>query len=397
MPVAATAEELLEQVELGHDDLAALTRDLDRRLVETVEEIERRYQAGEQLFPVVDFADVQAGAVSQEARQQIADRGCLVVRNTFSRSQAEAWDAELADYLDRNDFERVLFEKYPQMTNASKIWPIYWSRPQIEARQHDNMALVRRFVNGFWRHRSEGIDWLDPDADIGYAYRVRRRRPGVEAAGLDAHCDAPSSLGWTLPENQAVFASLLRGGWEGYDPWDAAHRTSVDPASTVVSSVFRTFQGWTALSEMQPRDGVLRVLPILPAVGCRLVRNLAGEMGVLGEPPRPAPSRDRPDATLSRAMVPIPAIAPGDTVWWHSDLFHSVDPAANDTRWGNVMYIGSAPRCPRNDAYRPSMYPRFVDGVSPIDFPDDRFEVSFEGRATPDDLDRRGRAQFGVD
>jgi hypothetical protein len=43
------------------------------------------------------------------------------------------------------------------------------------------------------------------------------------------------------------------------------------------------------------------------------------------------------------------------------------------------------------------MYPRFLAGVSPIDFPDDSFEADFEGRATAADLDATGRAQFGID
>jgi hypothetical protein len=94
--------------------------------------------------------------------------------------------------------------------------------------------------------------------------------------------------------------------------------------------------------------------------------------------------------------VPIPAVAPGDTVWWHGDLYHSVGDAANDSRWGNVMYIGAAPRCPRNDAYRVSLLDRFERGASPVDFPSDDFEVDFAGRATVADLNAIGRAQFGL-
>ena len=94
--------------------------------------------------------------------------------------------------------------------------------------------------------------------------------------------------------------------------------------------------------------------------------------------------------------MPIPAVGPGDTVWWHGDLYHSVADAANDTRWGNVMYIGAAPRCPRNDLYRADMFDRFARGASPLDFPAEDFEVEFEGRATPDDLTPLGREQFGL-
>jgi Gig2-like len=125
------------------------------------------------------------------------------------------------------------------------------------------------------------------------------------------------------------------------------------------------------------------------------VHGLAGELGLLGEPV-PAPPRDSGDELLERALVPIPVVAPGDTVWWHGDLYNMVGEAANDSRWGNVMYIGAAPRCPRNDAYRATAFDRFARGASPVDFPADDFEVEFEGRATVADLNDEGRAQLGI-
>ena len=73
-----------------------------------------------------------------------------------------------------------------------------------------------------------------------------------------------------------------------------------------------------------------------------------------------------------------------------------VGDATNDTRWGNVMYIGAAPSCPRNDIYRATLLDRFVRGASPVDFPSDDFEVDFLGRATIADLDDIGRAQVGL-
>ena len=143
----------------------------------------------------------------------------------------------------------------------------------------------------------------------------------------------------------------------------------VEVESPVGSTVFRTFQGWTALSDMQPADGVLHVAPV-PVGG-----------GVPAGPrdrrrARPATAnrcphrvRDRGDELVERALVPIPAVAPGDTVWWHGDLYHSVADAANDTRWGNVMYIGVAPRCARNDAYGLDHFDRFVRGAQPARLP----------------------------
>ena len=189
---------------------------------------------------------------------------------------------------------------------------------------------------------------------------------------------------------------MLAGYPQRYDPWDAAHRTSEFVDSPESSTVFRAFQGWTALSEMQPCDGVLHLATVPRAAAYLLVKGIADELGLEAEP-TPAPRRARPDELVLSALTPIPAVEPGDTVWWHGDLFHSVADASNDTRWGNVLYIGSAPRCTRNDVYTGSILDRFDRGASPLDFPAEDFETGFTGRAGRDDLTALGRRQFGLE
>jgi hypothetical protein len=392
---ASTPHELLDRLGIGTQDVAELLAELTAAMDRQVTEIEARLRAGEPPFPVVEFDAVRADRVSEAERDAIRSSGCVVLRGTFERAEAEAWDAELGAYVEHNRFRARLLEKHPGTAEASRIWPVYWSRPQVAARQHDRMAAARRFLNGLWTFESSGTRWFDPEHDIGYPDRVRRREPGAVSKGLAMHADAPAVGGWRIAENQAVFAPLLTGGLAAHDAFAAAYRTGVRVESPVGCTVFRTFQGWTALSEMRPDDGVLHVVPIPAAVGYRLVHGLAGELGLLGEPVA-APRRDAADDLLTRALVPIPPVEPGDTVWWHGDLYHSVADATNDARWGNVMYIGAAPRCPRNDVYRSTAFDRFARGASPIDFPADDFEVDFTGRATVDDLNARGRAQFGL-
>ena len=63
---------------------------------------------------------------------------------------------------------------------------------------------------------------------------------------------------------QQHFRHLFNGDFAAYDPWDASHRTEAAqyPGSTMCSA-FRTFQGWTALSEMKHDQGVLHTVPIV--------------------------------------------------------------------------------------------------------------------------------------
>lgn len=386
--------ELLDRVGLTRDRVGELFATATERMTAEVEAVLAEFEAGHAV-PEIDAAEVLADQVSDELRSRVRRRGCAVIRGTFPVELAEQWDRSVADYLERNRFVEMREERYADVTGHSKIWGVYWSKPQIEARQHASMDATRRFLNSFWRHESGGQRWLDPDRDIGYPDRLRRRAPGVPARGLPPHSDAVSSGGWRLRENELVFGPLFAGDFDAYDPWDAAHRTTAEQASAAPSSIFRTFQGWTALSEMRPEDGVLHLIPIPTAAAYMFLRGVAGELGLLGGDPEAAPVRFQADDLLLRALVPIPAVRPGDTVWWHGDLIHSVADASNDERWGNVLYIGAAPGCDRNDAYQASMYERFVSGRSPVDFPAEDFEVDFVDRAGPDDLDAVGRRLFG--
>jgi hypothetical protein len=47
------------------------------------------------VWPVIEYADIEAGTVSAEAVELVHRRGCAVVRGTFAREQALAWDREI--------------------------------------------------------------------------------------------------------------------------------------------------------------------------------------------------------------------------------------------------------------------------------------------------------------
>ena len=90
-----------------------------------------------------------------------------------------------------------------------------------------------------------------PTTSSLYPDRIRRRPKGADSAGLGTHLD-PGTLDLSMTQAyQRAFRHLFDGTVEQYDPWDAAHRTAGPqyPGSTMCSA-FRTFQGWTALSDM---------------------------------------------------------------------------------------------------------------------------------------------------
>ena len=166
-----------------------------------------------------------------------------------------ALDRDIVRYVDSNNF----FENYRgpaddffgSVGSKPEIYPVYWSPTQMQARQDDRMAQVQRFLNRLWKHESEGAQWFDPNRDSLYPDRIRRRPEGADSAGLGTHLDPGNLDLWMTRAHQKAFRHLFDGTIEQYDPWDAAYRTAGPQyPGTTMCSAFRTFQGWTALSDM---------------------------------------------------------------------------------------------------------------------------------------------------
>ncbi|WP_027800496.1 DUF1479 domain-containing protein [Paraburkholderia dilworthii] len=362
---------------------------------------------GDAVIPEIQFADIVANRVSPEQIALVKSRGACVFRKVFDQSLVEQWDNDIADYVERNDLDKKLLtraeDKYFGQLASSKpqIYGVYWSKPQVLARQSDELTQARVFLNRLWKTESEGRVHFDPNHVPVYADRLRRRPPGSESLGLSAHCDGGSVERWIETNFRKVYRHVFSGNWRDYDPFDAAWRTDVEEiASPAVCSMFRTFQGWTALTPQGPGDGTLQLVPIANSMVYILLRALQDDIAdddLCGAMPGRALSiRQEYHPPLFRALSSIPLMQAGDTVFWHSDVIHAVEDAHRGTGYSNVMYIASLPSCAKNDAYLKRQLPSFLEGKSPPDFPADHFEVDFVGRATADDLTPLGRSQMGM-
>ena len=341
-------------------------------------------------MPVVEYTDVAAGTVPAERIAAIHRRGCAVVRGTFERGEAEAWDAELEAYLDGNDFMARYRGPADQLFSAlassrPQIYGVYWSRPQIAARQHERMVAVRRFLNSFWSHESGGQQWFDPDHDIGYPDRIRRRQPSTPSLGLSPHADSGSIERWLLPAYQRVYRHVFTGDWARFNPWDGAHRGEIHEfPTTVMCSAFRTFQGWTALSEMRPGDGVLHVIPIPKAMGYVLLRALQDD---IADDDLCGADNDR--VSLSRAL-PRPAVSglrpdPRRRARRHDVVARRPHPRRRRRQQRRAMgqrdVHPGGPGCAKNVAYARLCGEAFLEGRSPADFAAEDYEFDWVNRA----------------
>jgi len=371
-----------------------------------VADIEETKARDEQVWPVVTHADIEAGTVSEETVALIKRRGCAVIRGHFEHDQAEQWDRDIVDYVESNGF----FDAYTGPADdffgslemsKPEIYPIYWSSAQMEARQHPRMAAVQSFLNARWTQQSEGQVWFDPDVDSLYPDRIRRRPPGADSGGLGTHLDPGTLDLWMSEGYQRAFRHLFAGDFASYDPWDAAYRTEAAqyPGSTMCSA-FRTFQGWTALCDMDNDQGVLHTVPIPRAMAYLMLRPLLRDVPdddmCEVQINRVFPANEKWHPLLMRAVSPIPSVRAGDSVWWHCDLIHSVAPVSDQQGWGNVMYIPAAPWCAKNAEYAEKVRAAFAVGRSPSDFPEENYEAGWPNRFTEADLNEIGRRGLGL-
>lgn len=164
--------------------------------------------------------------------------------------------------------------------------------------------------------------------------------------------------------------------------------------------MFRTFQGWTALTEQGPHDGTLELLPIANAIGYVLLRALQDDVPedefCLAKPGRALGVDGTWHPDLIPALAPIQTVAPGDTVWWHPDVVHAVGNEHNGEEYASVIYIGASPACQKNHTYALRQANSFLTGASAPDFAAQDYEVNFAGRATIEDLSDLGKLQMAL-
>lgn len=387
---------------------AEVFQDVEADMRRRVAAIVKDREAGEDVIPAVQYADVEADTVSPEMIAKIKDRGSCVVRQTFPAAQATAWDHEIGTYVDENGLTAKLANAavdnyFGDLASAKpQIYGIYWSRPQVQARQSESLTRVRIFLNKLWKSESEGKQHFNPNETPAYADRIRRRPPDSASLGLSPHVDGGSVERWLDVNFRNVYRHVFSGKWRQYDAFDAAWRPDISEVSSpAVCSMFRTFQGWTALTRQGKGDGTLQLIPIANSMVYVLLRALQDDVpeeDLCGaKPGRTLSVNTQYHGILLSALSSIPTMQPGDTVFWHSDVVHAVENEHRGSGYSNVMYIASIPGCAKNAAYTKRQAPSFLSGETPPDFAPDNFEIDFKGRATVNDLTPLGRSQLGID
>jgi len=372
-----------------------------------IDEVCRLRDSGQPVIPEVEFQTLRDNGFNDQQKALLQKRGCLIIRNTFPSDLASDWNIQIGEYIKSVGYyenpDKGLDNYFSSLQEGKpQIFSVYWSKAQVAARQHENMAVLRSHLNRLWRYRNNGESIFDPDRECCYADRTRRREPGDNSLGLKPHIDGGSVERWLDKSGYgSVYRHLLAGDWQKYEPFDAAYRTETNQIeSPAVSNMFRTFQGWTALSGQGPGDGTLQLIPCSRVLGWMILRALQDDVPndeLCGaQPGRALPCTSDWHQMVLEGLCTIPKMMPGDSIWWHGDLVHAVEDEHNGSEYSNVIYIGAAPYCDKNAAFLAGQAECFLSGASSPDFAAENYELDFSGRAGMDDLTELGRKQMGL-
>ena len=369
-------------------------------------QIENSKKSAENIIPEINFKDLSDNLY--EFKNELKKRGCVIIRDVFDDTLMHQMNKDLESYIEENNYyedqkKKADIDKYFSDLQSGKpqIFGLYWSKTQVNIRQSKELDVVKKWLNKLWINEHDGETIFDPNHELVYADRVRRREPGDKTLGLSPHCDAGSVERWVDKGYQGVYENIFADNFTEYDPFNAAYRnTTQEIESPAVSHVFRTFQGWVALTEQGPGDGTLQLIPIAKSMAFILTRALmddVSENDLCGSKPARALSVNSTyHALLLRGLVSIPKMNAGDTVWWHPDVVHAVEDHHTGKGYSNVVYVGSTPYCEKNLSYAKKQSVKFLEGKSPPDFAEEDYEVRYKNRAKASDLTPLGKKQLAL-
>ncbi|KAE8151113.1 hypothetical protein BDV25DRAFT_129039 [Aspergillus avenaceus] len=385
----------------------ALKRSWQRLLPSLEEEVDKIKKKGSDIIPSVDYSDVVSGSVPEALLAEIRHRGTVVIRNVLPRGVAREYKERIEDYVAANQ-ERV--KAFPPESPA--VYELYWTPSQAEARAHPNMLDTQRFLQRLW-HSSDPSTKISIRNPLTYADRLRIRMPGDSKFTLGPHIDGGSLERWEDPEYARVYARILEGKWEEYDPWDAKHRVAAKMDlynGAGACSMLRFFQGWLSMSKTAPGEGSLHVCPmIVHSTAYTILRPFF-------DPQTLQPSLDatfpgsvpgacqeynpvtHPHLDLETTMVSVPEVEPGDFVAWHCDSLHSVDKEHRGRADSSVLYIPATPMCDMNVNYLLKQREAAQAYSPPWDFPGagGPGETGFKGALDWNTLDPEGLRAVGM-
>lgn len=124
---------------------------------------------GSELIPEIDYEAIAAnnGYLPADAERRLRECGTIIVRGLIPEQQALQWKRSIGDYAQANPSTKG----FP--SNNKQIYELYWSKPQLEARSHENMLATQVALNKAWH--AKDTDEVVLSEAVAYCDRLRIR------------------------------------------------------------------------------------------------------------------------------------------------------------------------------------------------------------------------------
>ncbi|KAL8947969.1 MAG: hypothetical protein Q9222_005798 [Ikaeria aurantiellina] len=368
---------------------------------------------GSKIVPEINYYELSDVRKRTSFRDAIHKSGVAVIRGVVTEKEALDWKELLKRYIRTNPTTTG----FP--SNDPAVYELYWSPSQVLARAHPNVLKAQAFLMSHWRSAPtpaiKDNALISTSQPVAYADRLRIRQPGNTGFALGPHIDGGSCERWE--ENGygrgGVYKAIFEGRWEEYDPWEMTRRIPIKSDlynGAGGCSMYRMFQGWLAMSEIEAGEGHLMVCPLLKeATAYFLLRPFFTPTKAVDDPTNldvdnwvpedpgssvlqgavPASGQElnavlHPHLDLENTMVHMPNVRPGDYVVWHCDIIHAVDKIHQGKSDSSVMYIPACPLTEANADYLSKQRETFAEGTPAPDFPSGQGEAHHRGRLTPE-------------
>jgi hypothetical protein len=409
VPLPPRFAELKTSLLRSHEDV--LTSSWFRLLSSLHLEIEHVSSVGSEIIPTISFDQINNYSRILPFSHSLRKRGVAVIKGVVPEAEALGWKQEIRDYITKNPHTKA----FPK--NNPAVYELYWSPGQIKARAHPNVLETQKFLMSFWNKRDKDA-LISTEIPVTYADRLRIRQPGDSGFALGPHVDGGSVERWEREGygRGGVYDAVFEGRWEEFDPWEATGRSRVESDlynGAGACSMFRMWQGWLSMSSTGPGEGTLLVNPLFklatvyyllrpffsPRNGDReasgyldkenweldLVQSSVLQGATMGCTQELSGAL-HPHLELSKTMIHVPEVRPGDYVAWHCDSIHAVDKIHAGKGDSSVMYIPACPLTEVNASYLVRQRDAFLDGTPGPDFPGGKGESENVGRMGINDI-----------
>ncbi|CAH0021121.1 unnamed protein product [Clonostachys rhizophaga] len=369
---------------------------------------------GNSIIPFFDTVEVLKHGFTEAQKEEAKRVGAFVFRGTIPEAEANTHYQDLRKFIKDND---VAIQRWPK--ESPSMFILYNSPTQNAIRCHPNHLKLQRVLNELW-HDSTNRSSPEP---LIYLDGVRDRAPGQAFLGLGPHIDAGSLCRWADPTYREAYGHIFSGAPEEHDAYELGIRQDADQElykGIAHSTVFRSFQGWTALTPTAPREGTIMLYPNVKVVIAYLL------LRPFFEPPKDAEDlmdaekwtfdessswfpgtfksqsqrlsrSSHPHLRLEECLVHVPKVNAGDTVWWHSDLCHAVDTEHLGKNNASVTFIAACPSTRLNEEYVKRQLTATLNGVPSPDYSigNDLDESKLKGYVGLEGLNEEAKRAFG--